>query len=360
MEVNSKGPQIIVNARFVTQSITGVQRFAIEICLRLKKLFPDIIFISPKNILQHEIAQALGVISFGKFSSHLWEQFELPKYLKQKKKPILLNLCNTAPLFYKKNIICIHDIAFRVNPKWFSPAFVTLYKFLIPRISRSSLKIITVSKFSKRSIIDYTGIPEDKVEVVFNGLTKAFLESNSASLKLPLGDFLLAVSSVDPRKNLISLVKAFKKANLNNFKLVIVGSESKVFAAVGLKEEINLCPSIIFTGYLPDNELAALYKNAKIFIYPSLYEGFGIPPLEAMASGTATIVSNTAALPEICGDASLYINPLDIDDISTKIKLLAINEKLQQKLINKGYKQIERYNWEKSAERIAILLKQYL
>jgi glycosyltransferase involved in cell wall biosynthesis len=358
--INSEGQQIIVNARFVTQSITGVQRFAIEICIRLKKIFPDIIFVSPKNIIQQEIAQALGVISFGKFSSHLWEQFELPKYLKQKSCPILLNLCNTAPLFYKKNIVCIHDIAFKVNPKWFSPAFVTLYKFLIPRISKRSLKVITVSEFSKKSIVNYTEIPENKVEVVYNGLTQVFLGANLISCKHSAGDFILAVSSVDPRKNLISLVKAFKKANINKLKLVIVGSESKVFASVGLKQEIELCPSIIFTGYLPDDELASLYKKAFMFVYPSLYEGFGIPPLEAMASGTATIVSDTAALPEICGDASLYVNPMDVDDITNKIKLLAIDGALRQKLIIKGYKQIEKYSWEKSAEKIAALLKQYL
>jgi glycosyltransferase involved in cell wall biosynthesis len=359
---NNKANIIIVNARFLTQPITGVQRFAIELCLCLIKFIPNIKFVSPKNILQTELAKQLEVHSFGMFTSHLWEQFELPIYLKQIHNPILLNLCNTAPLYYKKNIVCIHDIAFEVNPKWFSFAFVKLYQFLVPRIARQSLQIITVSNFSKISIMEYTGVPEEKIIVIYNGITSIFQKCKNQEEEKPVfsGNFILAVSSIDPRKNLVSLVRAFKRINNYNLKLIIVGSESKIFADTQLKFEITDCPNIIFTGYLSDKALSNLYKKAHIFVYPSLYEGFGIPPLEAMASGCPTIVSETSALPEICGDASLYINPLDIDDISTKIKLLAIDEALRQKLINKGYKQIEKYNWEKSADKIAALLKQYL
>jgi len=355
-----EGSKIIVNARFLTQPVTGVQRFAIEICLRLQGLIPGITFVSPKNILQKEVAQKLGVVTFGRFSSHLWEQLELPGYLKKNNKPLLVNLCNTAPLFYSKSIVCIHDIAFKVNPKWFSPAFVALYKFLIPQIAQRSLKVITVSQFSRKAIAVYTGINPDKIEVVYNGLTQVFFSETTSSFNLPDENFILTVSSVDPRKNLISLVKAFKKAQLPNYKLIIVGSESKVFADVGLKEEIKDCPSIIFTGYLPDNDLATLYKKASIFVYPSLYEGFGIPPLEAMASGVATIVSDVAALPEICGDASLYVNSVDIAEITAKMQLLVENDNLRQDLIKKGYKQIVKFNWDESAKQVAFLLKQHL
>jgi len=357
---NSDRVQVIVNARFLTQPITGVQRFAIEICRRLKNLLPNIVFVSPKNILQKNIANELGVISFGRYTSHFWEQLELPLFLREKNKPLLLNLCNTAPLFYNKNIICIHDIAFAFNPKWFSPSFVALYKFLIPRIARKSLKVITVSEFSKKSIINYTSIPKEKIEIVYNGLSDVFLQPLSSQSKTNYQNYLLTVSSIDPRKNLLSLIKAFRKADLNNLDLLIVGSESKVFADEGLKEEIKSCPSIIFTGYLSDDALAACYKNAEIFIYPSLYEGFGIPPLEAMASGVPTIVSSAAALPEICGDASLYIDPLYVEDIKTKMELLTKNKVLRQELVQKGRKQVERYSWDKSAAKVACLLKQYL
>ncbi len=165
-------PQLIVNARFLTQPLTGVQRFAIELCLCLKKILPGMKFVAPRNILHQKIAEELEVEPFGKFTSHLWEQIELPVFLKQQHSPLLLNLCNTAPLFYKRNIVCIHDIAFQVNPGWFSPTFVKLYKFLIPRIARRSLQVLTVSNFSKAEIISYTGIPENKVKVIYNGIIK--------------------------------------------------------------------------------------------------------------------------------------------------------------------------------------------
>ncbi|WP_026464818.1 glycosyltransferase family 4 protein [Adhaeribacter aquaticus] len=351
---------LIVNARFLTQPLTGVQRFAVEISLQLKRLLPNIIFVSPKNILQKDIALELNVQTFGRFTSHLWEQLELPFFLKKEKNAVLLNLCNTAPLFYNRNIVTIHDIAFQINPQWFSPAFVKLYNFLIPRIAKKSLEVITVSNCSKQALVEYTQIPEEKVNVIYNGISKVFTTLNGEGNKAVPEDFILAVSSIDPRKNFISLVKAFKGLNIKGLNLVVVGSESKVFSDTNLKEEIQNCPSIIFTGYLPDTELATLYRKAKIFVYPSIYEGFGIPPLEAMASGSPTIVSNTASLPEICGEASLYVNPLDVKEIMMRISQLYFDVALQKTLTEKGLKQIQKYSWEKSAKQVEAVITKYL
>jgi len=352
--------QVVVNARFVTQPITGVQRFAIEICRQLKQIYPAIRFVSPRNIRQKAIADELEVEPFGYFTSHVWEQLELLHYLHKLDSPVLVNLCNTAPLYFTRNITCIHDLAFAVNPKWFSKAFVSLYSFLIPRVARKSLQVITVSKYSKAEIVKYIGIPETKVTVVYNSIAHVFLKQQHTDHKYnSYGNYLLAVSSIDPRKNLISLVQAFKRVKIRDLNLVIVGAESKVFGDPHLKEEIINCSSIFFTGYLPDDKLANLYKQACLFIYPSLYEGFGIPPLEAMAFGCPTIVSNQASLPEICGDASLYVEPLDVNSLQEKIESLYANLDLQQQLRAKGYNQIKLYSWQRSAEQVARLIQQY-
>ncbi|GEO04622.1 hypothetical protein AAE02nite_22860 [Adhaeribacter aerolatus] len=167
------------------------------------------------------------------------------------------------------------------------------------------------------------------------------------------GRYILAVSSLEPRKNLNNLIKGFKQANLSGTKLVIVGAGSKVFNNPGLKELLQEDPDIIFTGYVPDAELAGIYHNALMFVYPSLFEGFGIPPLEAMQCGCPTVVSETSSLPEVCADASLYVNPLDSTTIAAAIKLLSENEERRKELILKGFARAKDFSWQRSAENLA-------
>src|SRR3972149_8611226 len=145
---------IIVNSRFLTQKITGVQRNAIEISRELRKLYPDITFISPQNIYHRNIASELNVILFGRLRGHLWEQIDLHRYLNKNNKPLLLNMANTAPISYKNQIVTICDLSFLRHPEWFSKTFYFYYRFLIPKIVKNSLKIVTISKFSKNEIMD--------------------------------------------------------------------------------------------------------------------------------------------------------------------------------------------------------------
>ena len=175
--------KISVNARFLTQPITGVQRFAIEISLRLKKeLGEKIMFVSPKEIIQNEIAKELQVNTIGYTTCHLWEQIELPLYLKKKGSPLLLNFCNTAPLLYKNKISTIHDIAFEVYPETYSKAFLYVYRFLIPKICKNSKKIITVSDFSKQEIIKYYKTKTDKIQVIYNAVNDGFIYNENIEL----------------------------------------------------------------------------------------------------------------------------------------------------------------------------------
>ncbi len=349
-------PDIVVNARFLTQKITGVQRFAIEMSKSLKSLLPKVKFVSPPEIIHQELAAYLEVDAFGKLSSHFWEQFELPIYLKKNNNPLLINFSNTAPLLYRKQFVTIHDLSFIINPAWFSKSFYLFYSFLIPKIARNSIQVITVSESSKKDIHHLLGINLSKIEVIYNSISTDFKNSYQFEGKNRYGKYILAVSSLDPRKNFIKLIQAFTLAELTDTRLVIVGSENKVFSDQNIKEIIQNNQSIILTGYVSDAELVNLYKHALLFVYPTLYEGFGIPPLEAMACSCPTIVSNTASLPEVCGEASYYIDPNDIHSIVQGITKLTRDENLRRELISRGLKRVELFDWETSRNKLINLI----
>ncbi|SEM71416.1 Glycosyltransferase involved in cell wall bisynthesis [Mucilaginibacter gossypiicola] len=339
---------IIINARFLTQKLTGVQRFAIEIARQLNEMMPDLVFVAPSDIIHHEVAAELNVIIIGKCKGVMWEQLDLPLYLKRNNKPLLINLCNVAPLFYTNQVITIHDVASFVNPQWFSKNFVRFYKFLMPRISKKAKLIFTVSDFSKAEIIKYLHVDAVKIKVVYNGVSElpapSFIETN-------YGKYILAVGSIDKRKNIQNLVEAFGLIKHKNFKLIIVGDSNAIFNNEG-NENLKTRNDIIFTGRVNDHELANLYTGAQLFAYPSLYEGFGIPPLEAMAYGCPTLVSDIGSLREVCGNASMYINPLDTKEISKGIDLLIDDSTLRNTLVKNGNQNLKRFSWENSAMQI--------
>jgi glycosyltransferase involved in cell wall biosynthesis len=167
---------LVVNSRFLTQNLTGVQRFAIEISFRLKELLKDeIVFVAPNNIIQKDVAEHLGVKVIGVHLGHIWEQWDLPKWLRKNGNPLLLNLCNMAPVMYKNKISTVHDIAFVRYPQTFSKQFLAVYRFMIPWIISSSKKVLTVSEFSKQEIIEKYGIEQNKILVVYNAVNKKFM-----------------------------------------------------------------------------------------------------------------------------------------------------------------------------------------
>ncbi|MBI5408865.1 MAG: glycosyltransferase family 4 protein [Nitrospirae bacterium] len=341
---------IYINARFLSQNITGVQRYAVEISRQLKTLHKDISLLAPNEILHKELSMELGVYALGKRSGHLWEQMELSRYLKKLGSPLLLNLANTAPAYYRDQIVTIHDLAFLRNPGWFSRAFYYYYRFLIPQIAKNALKIVTVSNFSKKEIVELLKVPEEKVEVIYNAVSERFLAVSEKTIDYKHGEYILAVSSINPRKNFKNLISAFGRLKLSGVKLVIAGERKNIFADKELNNLIGENKNIIFYGYASDEDLISLYKNAKLFIYPSLYEGFGLSPLEAMACGCPVVVSNTTSLPEVCGDAAYYVDPFTVDSIAEGLNAVLTDEALRQGLIQKGLERVKLFSWEKSAK----------
>lgn len=335
---------LTVNARFLTQQITGVQRFAIEIAKELKKSYgEDIRFITPHAILHHELANELNAEVIGINKGHLWEQIDLPLYLRANASPLLLNLANTAPVWYKNKIVTIYDLAFYHHPEWFSRSFAAVYNFMIPRILKNARHVFTDSEFIRDEMHTVYGIAKEKIDVIYGAPADIF-----TPLETIREPFVLAVGSIDPRKNLQPLIELFSQHS--EHRLVIVGQKNKVFASMQLEQ---LGDNITFTGYVSDEELVGLYNRASVFVYPSLYEGFGIPPLEAQACGCPVICSNVASLPEVGGTSLFYCDPYDKEDIYEKIAILMADDMLQETLRQKGYENIRRFSWNRSAQMMA-------
>ena len=347
--------RIYVNARFLTQKLTGVQRFAIETSKELRKLYPSdkLIFVCPYNIVQKEIAEILGVTIIGTHIGHLWEQIDLPFFLKKNGKPLLLNLCSTAPILYSSKISTLHDITFIRFPKTFSWKFRLFYRVLTPLICKSSKHILTVSEFSKRELSQFYDLPLDSISVVYNAVTPSFCSRKKNNMK---GKYILAVSSLKENKNFPTIISVFLKfqKEFPSIKLYLVGDlYSNSFNSMNeLLKTIQENENIECVGRVDDNDLIEYYNNAIAFIFPSLYEGFGIPPLEAQACGCPVVSSNSSSLVEVLNDSALFNDPMDVKGFTDSLKLIINNASLRDELIDKGYTNINRFSWKNSAQKI--------
>lgn len=349
---------VYVNGRFLCHKMDGIGRFSLEICKQLKKSNLDFKIVIPKW-LEYKNEEGFEIVKFGNFKSHFWEQIDLLRFLKSKESPLLLNLSGLGPLFYKNQIITIHDLSFYENKKWFSKAYTFFYSTATPILVKNAIKILTVSEFSKTEIIKHLKIDEKKIEVIYNAVAndveKRFddLQISPIVNSVLVHKYILAVSSIDPRKNLQRLIDSFLQLNLAGYKLVLVGKSSSHFNVKLLSDS----ESIIFTGFVSDPDLSILYKKCEFFIYPSLYEGFGIPPLEAMKNGCAVIVSDIPSLKEVCSDAALYVNPADTESIKNGILKIIKDSVLKSDLKLKGNLRSEFFKWEISGEKIYDLIK---
>ncbi|RTF46876.1 glycosyltransferase family 4 protein [Serratia marcescens] len=350
---------IYVNARFLTQELTGVQRFAEEICIELSKLRDDIVFLTPKNIVRHDIARKLNAKVIGHKTGHYWEQVELTRYLKKHGNNLLVNLGSSAPIRYNNQIVTHHDITYKRYPESFSFKFRVLYALLIPRMMGRCRHLVTVSEFSKREISAMYGYPEDKISVVYNAVSEKFKKDNQAIKE----NFILAVSSPNHHKNFHGLLKAYLIAKKNNEKippLKIIGSASSSFAKIKFNEFLDNNSDVEFIGRVTDNELVSLYQRAKVFVFPSLYEGFGIPPIEAQSCGCPVISSNAASMPEILQQSVLYFEPEDTQMISDTLEKIISDSELRESLTIKGSVNARRFSWAASAVKVNGIVNELL
>ncbi|MEO1131236.1 MAG: glycosyltransferase family 1 protein [Cyanobacteria bacterium J06639_1] len=361
---------IYINARFLSQRLTGVQRYAFELVKTLDRLLAagtlpdDAIFtlVAPSDIDTEPTFERIGLERVGRFGGHLWEQTELPLHTAGKP---LVNLCNTAPLAKAEQVLTIHDAAVYGAPEAYSLAFRSWYRLLFGSLGRRLRAVITVSEFSKSELLRYCPIPAERLHVIYSGREHALATAADPSIlqdhHLRDRPYLLAVSSLSPHKNFQGIVKALEHLDdgesAEEFDVAIAGGANP---SVFSQDSQPLSDRVKYVGYVSDGQLRALYENARGFIYPSFYEGFGLPPLEAMSCGCPAIVSQAASLPEVCGDAALYCDPHDPSDIAAKMLQVVRDDELYRTLQDRGLARAEQFDWETCAKATYRVIREAL
>lgn len=351
----------VVNGRYLTQKATGVHRYAFEICNKLHEMGVDF-HVAVPNEIHPDYKFNFKVVKCGSLNTHLWEQISLPRYLKRIGSPLLISFTGCGPLNYSNQIMTIHDVSHERYPEWFSKNYYRFYHYMMPRIGKKAHAVLTVSEFSKKEIVDTLGINVEKIHVVHSNVpfqNKPSKEEILSFKRNPEAErYILAVSSMDPRKNFIRLVEAFDKIKDKSVKLYIIGMSFKAFNTPDLQKLIG--ENVHLPGYIPDEKLQTMYQNALLSVYPSLYEGFGLPPLESMTYGCPVINSDIPALREVSQDAALYVDPYNVEDITQKIEQLLVDEPLRKELQEKGLLQIKKYSWDKSAKQVYELAQLFM
>jgi len=268
------------------------------------------------------------------------------------------------PLVPCRSVVTIHDCIHLMFPQYLPNRFALGYaRASMAYATRRATRILTVSESSKRDIIRFFRTSPDKIDVIPNAFDARFsVEPKDDDVarvrqRYQLQDaFVLYAGNVKPHKNLERLIEAFdlvRRRGLGSLKLVLIGDEISKYAA--LRRAVHrhqLHPHVRFIGYMPEETLAVMYRLARVFVFPSLYEGFGLPPLEAMASGTPVVTSNVSALPEVAGDAALLVDPYDPVAIAGAIHDVLTNDSLRRRLRQKGQQRASQFSWETSARRI--------
>jgi len=264
------------------------------------------------------------------------------------------------PLCPARVVVSVHDIAYERYPGFFPPSVVAQFRICVPLTIRQSAAVLTLSEFSKRDIVRRYGVPEDKVVVAPCAADPSFQPIHDQErlagvrARYQTGEgYILCVGNLQPRKNLKTLIDAYvrlRQTDATRHKLVLVGRQAwlhdDIFAAARAS---GYADALVFTGYVPQDDLVALYNAADLFVYPSIFEGFGLPPLEAMACGTPVVTSNTSALPETVGDAALTVDPLDADALARAMARVLSDDAACERLSTLGLRRAGSFSWQATA-----------
>ena len=284
----------------------------------------------------------------------------MPRAARRDRLDLLHVTYTLPPALPCRTVVTVHDISYLILPETFSPRDRLLLSLAVPLSMRRADRVLTVSEHARGDILKRYRLDPAKVVAIPNGLEARFRPERDAAriaairqhYRLP-DAYLLAVGNLQPRKNLRRLIEAFaalRRDGRITAKLVLVGKtlwrESEIFAAI---QGYGLETEVIATGYVPEDDLPAIYSAAAAFVYPSLYEGFGLPPLEAMACGTPVVTSNTSSLPEVVGDAALTVEPTATGDLARAIGRVLSDDTLRQDLITRGIARARLFSWERAA-----------
>lgn len=354
----------------------GMDIVALELIKALQKLDTNhqfYIYLKPdtdNSIIQ--ASQNFEIIEVAGGSYPLWEQYKLPLAARKHHLDVLHCTANTAPLFAPAPLVLtLHDVIYleKLNLKrgTMYQRLGNLYRrWNVPRVVNLAEKIITVSDFERMRILEHFGLPGERVVTIYNAVGNHFipvtdkerLAAKQKKYNLP-DEYMLFLGNTDPKKNVAGLLKALwilKKENQLTLPVVITDLEQNYLQqtlqelkAHELEKDIVLC------GYIPNYDLPAVYSKASVFLYPSLRESFGIPILEGMACGVPVITSNTASMPEVAGNAALFVDPFLPTSIAQEISSLLNDTEKREALIEKGYARAANFSWEKTAQKVVEL-----
>ena len=321
---------LIVNGKFNKQRTTGVQRYAIGILSNLKD------------------CQSTCPSSQNRLIQILWEQLWLPMTVKFKN-ALLVNFCNTAPFWYKNQIVAIHDMAVFENPTWFQPTFAKYYHWLFKKLAKNANHFVTVSEFSKQEMVKHLELSPEKITVIHSAISPNWEHIESEAIDSLNGQkFLLMVGSRDPRKNFDFVIEQLANwLQVNNYKLIIAGNTGKAFSSSSAVESNN----VSWLANLNDHQLKWLYENTALLIHPSLYEGFSLVPLEGISLKVNCLISNIPVHREIVGDRAHYFELNNSTSLIEKLNAALANPFIQGEPLP--------YSFEKSADRWKKIMNKY-
>lgn len=349
-----------INARFLSRPVSGVERVAREMITALVPRLDEhgvwrasdslslaFQLIAPRDGAAESPWPQIRLHRAGAGSGHWWEQTSLPLATRG---GWLASLCNTGPLFKRQQVIFLHDAQTFAIPRNFNWKFRLWYRLLFFLAGRNAAAVMTNSSFSRDELVRHVGLDPARITPRWLGVehvTRVPADMGVFSRHaLPDGPFVLAVSSVNPNKNFASVVRALEILGPDAPPCVIAGQRyERVFGRSSLDMR-----RVTHVGHVSDSELYALYSRASCLLFPSFYEGFGLPPVEAMALGCPVIVSKASVLPEICGDAALYCDPADPATLASAIRRLLAEPDTRGDLAARGRERARRFSWSESAE----------
>lgn len=355
--------KILINALQFSPNGAGISRYSYKLADIIMNNNPNVDVLCRRDVVdKFENKERLIPIDIkGSADRIITEQIKLLKLYKNY--DIVHFLDYATPILYKgKKIATIHDMAMHTMKDKYTKVQVLTKTTLLKNTIKNADKFICISEFTKKELLKYyPNVDKSKIEVVYNGfeyneilLTQQTINTTLKKFNITK-DYLLFVGTLSPHKNIERIVEAFNKVRNKgyDYQLVICGKKGWLYEDIFNKvKELKLENEVIFTDYVTDEELEVLYKNTKLFVFPSLYEGFGFPPIEAMARKVPVLTSREGALPEVVGDAAIFCDAYNVEDIFNKIINILDDKNLSDILIDKGLKRKEYFSWEKLSYKI--------
>jgi len=365
-----------INGRSLFRLMTGVQRYAFEVTRELAGMAGDDLCVSVFAGREGRgdrsgLPLRPGLLPAGGGAKGLlWEQAVLRRMAARAGVDVLFNPGNVAPVALRiPQVVTIHDLAFMVYPQFFSHSFASWYRFVIPRVARESSAVIAVSENTRSDLVAILDIDPSRIAVIPPAASRSFsqpvkreeIERVRTLYKLPQR-FFLSVSSLEPRKNLRRLIQAYRilpDPVTEEHGLVLVGAGNRVFADPDIAAILRRDGrgSVVSPGYIPAEDLPAIYRMATALVFPSLYEGFGLPVVEAMAASTPVITSNRSSLPEVAGKAAVLIDPESIEELAAAMELMATDSGTRNLLVERGKLRAARFTWERTGREVLGVLR---